>query len=99
MTMMQQLAAWFVLASAFAVAAAPAPMVIRPCKVKGVEESLRCGELLVPEDPASPAGRHIKLHFVVVPALTPDPKRAPLFDLAGGPGIAATGEAEFYAAV
>src|SRR5687767_3126167 len=64
---------------------------LRPCKVRGSDETVRCGDLLVPENPARPDGRHIKLHVVVVPAIHPVAGRAPLFDLAGGPGISATG--------
>lgn len=84
------------LALALVPAAAADPLTLRPCDVPGVEERLRCGDLLVPEDPTRPEGRHIKLHVVVVPALNPDPLRAALFDLAGGPGLAATSGAEFF---
>jgi pimeloyl-ACP methyl ester carboxylesterase len=68
-----------------------------PCRVPGIEEALRCVNLLVPENWTRPGGRMIGLHVVVVPALHPDPSRPPLFDLAGGPGIAGSGAASFYA--
>ena len=84
------------LALAQAPRADASPLTLRPCKVAGVEEQLRCGDLLVPENPAHPAGRHIKLHIVVIPALNPTPGRAPLFDLAGGPGLGATAGADFF---
>jgi len=70
---------------------------LEPCRPPGVEETVRCGDLLVPENPRQPVGRKIKLHVVVLPALDPAPHAAPLFDLAGGPGIAGTGAAPFYA--
>lgn len=77
-------------------AAAPLPMSLRPCTVPGSSESVRCGDLLVPENPARPDGRQIKLHFVVVPALERVAGRAPLFELAGGPGIAASNGASYF---
>ncbi|HEX7704997.1 MAG TPA: alpha/beta fold hydrolase [Thermoanaerobaculia bacterium] len=76
---------------------AVATPLLRPCKVPGVEETLRCGDLLVPENPAQADGRQIKIHFVVLPAIEPHAGRAPLFDLAGGPGISATNGASFFA--
>jgi pimeloyl-ACP methyl ester carboxylesterase len=74
-----------------------APLDLRPCRVDGVAEELRCAELSVPEDWAKPGGRRIALHIVVVPALRPDPSLAPLFDLDGGPGMNVTQAAPFYA--
>lgn len=69
---------------------------LHTCEIAGVEEELLCGTITVPEDRDDPVGRQIDLRVVVLPALDPEPGRAPLFDLAGGPGIAATGAAEFY---
>ena len=66
------------------------------CTVPGSAEAVRCGNLSVPEDPGRPDGRHIALRVVVVPALDPDPAHAPLYDLAGGPGLAASDSAVFY---
>ena len=65
------------------------------CTVPGSAEAVRCGTLSVPEDPGRPDGRHIALRVVVVPALDPDPAHAPLYDLAGGPGLAASDSAVF----
>lgn len=55
----------------------------------------RCGSLDVPEDPAAPNGKRIRLRLAVVPALDRESERAPLFVISGGPGQAAT---DFYAA-
>ena len=55
----------------------------------------RCGTLEVPENWDRPGGRRIALNVMVIPALEPDGS-APLFDLAGGPGVAATTGADFY---
>jgi pimeloyl-ACP methyl ester carboxylesterase len=53
-----------------------------------------CGDLDVPENPADPGGRHLKLHVARVPAINRHKQPDPLFILAGGPGMAAT---TFYA--
>lgn len=78
--------------------AAEAHLVLAPCRVPGVDETLRCGDLTVPENPRETGGRAIPIHVVVLPALDPkahgDP---PLFDLAGGPGVAGSSSAPFYA--
>lgn len=55
-----------------------------------------CGQLLVPENPAKPTSRHIRLAFARVPAINRLKQPDPLFVLAGGPGMAAT---TFYAMV
>lgn len=57
---------------------------------------LRCATLAVPEDWSRPGGRTIALHVVVVPALTRRPGNDALFELAGGPGLAASEGAEAY---
>jgi pimeloyl-ACP methyl ester carboxylesterase len=55
-----------------------------------------CGELAVPENPAKPAERQIRLAFALIPAISRRKEPDPLFVLAGGPGMAAT---TFYAMV
>jgi pimeloyl-ACP methyl ester carboxylesterase len=75
----------------------PASSPLKPCKVAGVVEELWCGKLSVFENRMSRAGRKIDLNVVVLPALEPGAKDAPLFDLQGGPGIAATAGAQLYA--
>jgi len=84
-------------ASAHAAPAATA-LVLQSCKVPDVKETLRCGDLRVPENWWLPQGRAISLHVVVIPALHPDPARPmpPWFDLAGGPGLADTPGAPFF---
>lgn len=49
-----------------------------------------CGSTEVPEDWARPAGKKIRLHVAVVPAVTDHPQPDPLFFFAGGPGEAAS---------
>lgn len=85
------------LLSAPAPAAVAAPAIaLRPCAVPGSHVQVRCGELSVPENRAVPDGRQIRLRIMVIPAVEPDPSFAPLYDLAGGPGLAATNGADFY---
>jgi pimeloyl-ACP methyl ester carboxylesterase len=77
--------------------AEPAVLQLQRCQVAGAEETLKCGTLSVPENPARPDGRKIDLHIVVLPAVEANSHRAPLFDLAGGPGLAASEGASFFA--
>jgi pimeloyl-ACP methyl ester carboxylesterase len=82
-----------------AVAACSEPTVAKleltECKVAGATETARCGTLEVPENWDRPDARRITLKVMVIPALEPG-DAAPLFDLAGGPGMAATTGADFY---
>lgn len=55
-----------------------------------VRVAARCGQLEVPENPADPKGRTIRLNVAVVKAQSSNPAPDPLFMLAGGPGQAAT---------
>jgi pimeloyl-ACP methyl ester carboxylesterase len=67
----------------------------RPCAA-GLEGFLaRCGVVEVPE--SREGGRTIALNVVVIPAATGSPHEAPIFHLEGGPGLAGTGAAPFYA--
>jgi hypothetical protein len=58
------------------------------CSVEGAPSGSRCGTLRVPADRGRPAGRQLKLRFVLVPGQAPGPAD-PLFYLAGGPGESA----------
>uniref|UniRef100_A0A7C4KGF5 Alpha/beta fold hydrolase n=1 Tax=Anaerolinea thermolimosa TaxID=229919 RepID=A0A7C4KGF5_9CHLR len=55
-----------------------------------VQVVARCGQLEVPENPADPNGRTIRLNVAVVKAQSSNPAPDPLFMLAGGPGQAAS---------
>ena len=70
---------------------------LKPCQQPGIEEELLCGKLAVFENREARSGRTIDLNVVVLPALDSGSKEEPLFELAGGPGVAATGAAYFYA--
>lgn len=69
---------------------------LTPCRPAGVNESVLCGTVTVPESRAVADGRTIALNVVVLPSLSKE-KKEPLFELAGGPGIAATSSAALYA--
>ena len=82
-------------------ASVPAPahgehLALKPCRVAGTEQTLRCGTLIVPEDRDRDGGRNLRLRVVVVPALAERPLE-PVFYLAGGPGQAATDTAVGWA--
>ena len=84
------------LAASLAVAAeTPAPLALESCPPVKDQPPLRCGKLTVPENWAKPAGRSIVLNVVVVPA-TGTITLPPLYDFAGGPGIAETSSADFW---
>jgi len=71
----------------------PAPLAradaLTPCRMPGVEREILCGKVTVPEDPDSPSGPRIDVHYAVVPAVARNTQPDPVFVLAGGPGQAA----------
>ena len=69
---------------------------LKPCRLPGVDEQLLCGKLSVFENRQTRSGRKIELNVVVLPSLDQRNKEAPLFDLAGGPGVASTSAARLY---
>src|SRR5205814_10058067 len=70
---------------------------VKPSRLPGIDEKLLCGQLTVFENRLTRTGRTIDLNVVVLPAFDQKKKAEPLFDLAGGPGAAATEGARFYA--
>ena len=70
---------------------------LHSCRLSGVDEKVFCGKLTVFENRETRTGRTIDLNIVVVPAFDQKNKAEPLFHLEGGPGVAATGSAAFYA--
>ena len=63
---------------------------LAPCRIADadglVSTEARCGRLVVPEDPADPGGRRIRIAVAVVPAIATTAKPDPLVLIAGGPG-------------
>ncbi len=62
---------------------------LTPCRLSGLESTAQCGVLSRPLDPAQPQGRHIDLHYAVLPALARNKHPDPVFFFAGGPGQSA----------
>lgn len=74
------------------------PMIeLRPCRIEGVGETLRCGTLEVPEDREHPEGRRLSLPVIVLPAIDGASGGPPLFELLGGPGLGATIAVDVFA--
>ena len=71
------------------VSAAP----LEECRVPGIRNSVQCGVVQRPLDPAHPDGTKIDIHYVVVPAMARRKLPDPVFILAGGPGQSAIGVA------
>lgn len=67
------------------------------CRLTGIDEELLCGKLAVFENRRTRTGRTLDLNIVVLPAFDQKTKAEPLFHLDGGPGVAATDAAGFYA--
>jgi pimeloyl-ACP methyl ester carboxylesterase len=63
---------------------------LAPCRIADFDgltsTEARCGGLEVPENPADPQGKKIRLAIAVVPAVATRAKPDPLFLIAGGPG-------------
>lgn len=88
-TLLRQASAGLLLAAAAALAS-PLAQALEPCRLKGIERAVLCGQVQVPENPDTAQGRQITIHFAVVPAVAKNKAPDPLFVFAGGPGQAAT---------
>ena len=76
-------------AGAGAALASRADQPLIECRVDGLRNSVLCGVVQRPLDPARPDGLLIDVHYVVVPALARRKLPDPVFLLAGGPGQSA----------
>ena len=72
-----------------AAVASRADQPLKECRVDGLRNSVLCGVVQRPLDPARPDGLAIDVHYVVVPALARRKLPDPVFLLAGGPGQSA----------
>jgi pimeloyl-ACP methyl ester carboxylesterase len=63
---------------------------LSPMKSPGSTYEVLAGKIEVWENRRTKTGRRIPINFVLIPAKKQAPGKAPLFTLAGGPGIAAT---------
>ena len=74
-------------------AGAAGAQALAECRVPGIRNSVQCGVVVRPLDPARPQGTRIEVHYVVVPAMARRKLADPVFLLAGGPGQSAIGVA------
>jgi pimeloyl-ACP methyl ester carboxylesterase len=70
-------------------AAADARPGLAPCRLRGVEHDVLCGQVDRPLDPAAPGGARIAVHYAVLPAVARNRRPDPVFFFAGGPGQSA----------
>ncbi|MEP7255896.1 MAG: alpha/beta fold hydrolase [Ferruginibacter sp.] len=70
---------------------------LRPCKINGVKDSVLCGSYPVFENRETLSDRKINLKIIVIPALHPNSSATPIFYIDGGPGVASTNNASFFA--
>jgi len=70
-----------------------AKVVLKDCRVQGIESNAKCGTLDVYENRATKSGRMITLNIVVLPATGSQREPDPLVYFAGGPGASATEDA------
>lgn len=82
---------------AAALAAVQPQFVAKPCADAQIAKVATCGNVEVLEDRGKPDGRRIALNLVLFKATAPAPHLPPLFDIDGGPGLAVTRNAGFYA--
>jgi pimeloyl-ACP methyl ester carboxylesterase len=90
------LVAFLILLSTLTASASEWREALHKCRPAGIQEDIFCGKLLVPENWIQPDGRRITLNIEVIPSLDSQKSDRAFFDLAGGPGIPATGSAALY---
>jgi pimeloyl-ACP methyl ester carboxylesterase len=66
----------------------PQKPVFQPCTFKDIPEPVSCGSISVYENRAAHTGRKINIRFVVLGSTSRQHAPDPIFDIAGGPGIA-----------
>ncbi|UJF22311.1 alpha/beta hydrolase [Shewanella sp. OMA3-2] len=66
-----------------------APAKTSACYLDGMSEQLQCGKISVPENPQKPDGKHIDIHFAILPAIKDTHPSEALLAIAGGPGQSA----------
>ncbi|MEO6347995.1 MAG: alpha/beta fold hydrolase [Aquaticitalea sp.] len=70
---------------------------LHSCKLVGIADSVLCGSYSVFENHKTKKGRKIDLNIIVVPALNTKSSQFPIFYFDGGPGVAATKNASWFA--
>ena len=72
----------------------PPSLTLKDCQLKGLQGNAKCGTLEVFENRATKKGRKISLNIILLPATTDKREPDPLVYFAGGPGSAATEDAQ-----
>lgn len=70
---------------------------LKACNSTGLDSTILCGTFPVFENRRTNSGRKIDLNIVVIPAIHKSHSKLPIFCFDGGPGVAATSGASFYA--
>ncbi|MBC7850440.1 MAG: alpha/beta fold hydrolase [Chitinophagaceae bacterium] len=70
---------------------------LKRCSIDGSVDSVYCGFRSVWENRSTRSGRKLELYVTVIPALNREPGNTPIFYLEGGPGVAASKNAGFFA--
>jgi pimeloyl-ACP methyl ester carboxylesterase len=68
---------------------AAGPAALKACRIDGVPNELKCGQIERALDPARPDGPKIQVHYLVVPAMARNKQPDAVLMLAGGPGQSA----------
>ena len=84
-----RIAAVLALAAALAAGSPVRAAPLADCRIEGIPNSVQCGVLARPLDPARPQGPQLTIHYMVVPAMARQKLADPVFLLAGGPGQSA----------
>ena len=64
-------------------------LTLENCHIDGIQQQVKCGTLVVPENYEKPDGTKVSINFAVLPAIDNSDNKTPLMFLAGGPGQAA----------
>lgn len=67
------------------------------CNSNDLDSTILCGTFSVFENRRTNSGRKININIVVIPAIHKNQSNLPIFCFDGGPGVAATSGASFYA--
>src|SRR5689334_20442118 len=70
---------------------------LKACNPSDVDSTILCGTYSVFENRQTNAGKKIDLNIIVIPAIHKNSSKPPIFCLEGGPGVAVTSGASFYA--
>lgn len=82
--------------SATALLAKPASEESDHCYIEGLSDRLRCGYIIVNENPNEPNGQKINIHYAVIPAVKNIYPNQAFLAIAGGPGQSAIDNAPLF---